>query len=142
MSDQTVHIPIVHTHAIRMSDRQYGFLRYMRDAPRNGIGLEELSHFNQLTVGSARRQTLTHNPWINENPERNGIVLTHDGKEALKAFEAGDFMRGVARMTFSSFLSLDVYDKQKKSRPHRVKQRAKPPSNVREFTNARRQKIA
>jgi hypothetical protein len=135
MSDQTVHIPIVHTHAIRMSDRQYGFLRYLKDAAK-GIGLEELSHINQGTVGSAKRRE-----WLRENAERDGVVMTHDGREALKAFEAGDFMRGVARMTFSSFLSLDVYDG-KKSRPHRVKQRAKPPSNVREFTNARRQKIA
>lgn len=109
--DVKVHIPIDPRHAIRMSNRQYSFLRYLREARSDKVTLEELSHLNQGTVGSAKRRQ-----WLTESKGRDGVQMTHEGREALKAFEHGDFTRTVARMKFSSFLSLDVYD-EGKSKP-------------------------
>jgi hypothetical protein len=100
-----VHIPRERDLAVRMSNRQYSFLRYLREAAKGGLGLEELSHLNQGTIGSAKRRH-----WLTETRKRDGVTMTQEGKEALRAFEHGDFTRSVARMKFSSFLSLDVYD--------------------------------
>jgi hypothetical protein len=88
-----------------MSNRQFSFLRYLSGARGTKIDLEELSNLNQGTIGSAKRRN-----WLVETPGRDGVQLTYDGKQALKQFEHGDFMRSVARMKFSSYLSLESYD--------------------------------
>lgn len=98
-----------HVHAVRMSNRQYGLLRYLNDA-RGAVGLDEISHLNQQTLGSFKRGK----NWMSETASRDSIRITSEGRDALKAFEHGDFLRQVARMKFSSFLSLDVYEEGKK----------------------------
>lgn len=114
MTQTTHHQTSTHEHAVRMSNRQYGLLRYLRDAKRP-IKVAEVSHLNQLTVGGNKRRG-----WLNETSSHDGIVLTDEGKDALKAFEHGDFMRQVARMKFSSFLTLDVYDSERKRKPQQI----------------------
>lgn len=118
-SASEVHIPIQHIHAIRMSNRQYSLLRFLSSQTRQRVGIDELSALNQNTVGANKRRK-----WLKETSDRQGVELTHEGKEALKAFEAGDFMRSVARMKFSSFLSLDVYEEARDKGPAKEEKRA------------------
>jgi hypothetical protein len=137
-NEPKVHIAPETEHAVSMSNRQLGFLKYISQAPGGRLGLEELSHLNQLTVGSFRRKS---RGYIVETPRKDGVQLTWEGKLALKQFEHGNFLRTVASMRFSSFLNLEVYDegsagKRKKRARHTKTGKAKTaaaPVNVREF---------
>ncbi len=66
--------------AVRLSNRQFGQLRAVEE--RYTVGLEELATYNQNTVGANFRRH-----WIAVAPGGHGIRLTHEGRQALDAFQ-------------------------------------------------------
>ncbi|HTA42652.1 MAG TPA: hypothetical protein VK789_09405 [Bryobacteraceae bacterium] len=89
-------------HAVRISNRQYGQLRAILNSPNATAGIEDISAFNQLTLGANKRRG-----FIAETRRKNGITLTFEGRQVLKAFDQADFMRKVASLNFSSYLRLE-----------------------------------
>lgn len=104
--------------AVRLSNRQYCLLKYLDDARGDKIGLDEISHLNQGTLGANKRRG-----WLQETDAGDGVKLTAAGKYALESFKTGDFMRKVARMKFSSFLTLEVYDETREKKRAAKKKR-------------------
>lgn len=87
--------------AVRISNRQYGQLRFLRARPNSTAGLGEIGAFNQTTLGALKRRK-----FVAETPNRSGVRLTVSGREALEAFDHAEFLRKIASLRFSSFLDL------------------------------------
>jgi hypothetical protein len=102
-----VHIEHVHQTAVRLSNRQFGQLRAILASPRATLTIEEVSCMNQLTLGGNKRRG-----FIAETPTKDGVTLTHQGRQALRAFDNADFLRQVSSMRFSRYLDLAEYDAQ------------------------------
>lgn len=127
----TVHIEPLKQSAVRLSNRQFGQLRAMLSSPKATVSLDELSSFNQLTVGANKRRG-----FIVETERKDGVMLTWEGREVLRAFERADFRRQVATMRFSTFLSLEAHvPAELPARQRRPQHRER---TVREFQRGRR----
>lgn len=107
----TVHFEPLRQHAVRLSNRQYGQLRAILTSPKATLTLDEIAGFNQLTLGSNKRRG-----FVTETRRRDGVTLTWEGRQVLRAFEQADFMRRVSSMNFSSFLKLEPHLPKRRSR--------------------------
>lgn len=114
--------------SVRLSNRQYGQLRAIMNSNGATASVEDISIFNQLTLGANKRRG-----FITETRRKDGITLTPAGRQVLRAFDQADFMRQVASLNFSSYLHLEPHTLTLPKR--KTPQRA---GTVREFQSRRR----
>jgi hypothetical protein len=100
--------------AIRLSNRQYGQLRAILNSPKATLTLEDLSIFNQLTLGANKRRG-----FVTETRTKDGVTITYSGRQALLSYDRADFLRQVSSMHFSSYLKLDTPEMPTKKKPMR-----------------------
>ncbi len=109
-------IPPDKPRAIRLSNRQYALLDHLNHARNGTLSIEQLASLNQLTLGANKRRK-----WLIETPKRDGVRITPEGRDVLQSFFSADFVRQVASMKFSSFLSQEVYEPE--AEPHRSRKK-------------------